>query len=492
MDTEEPKQNLDKSYADPALTAVRKALKGNGIRPADVTLKNLETETLNFTAVTQIKLSSKTIEKSAGVASGAPAEYPDRQAAGAAADEYNKSITKDPSATTEIKKLLIAGDNQGFGLNNQTIKLPFLDKDFVSSDSCRPCQGKGQAPCTNCHGEGYQPCPHCHAQGFEVCKECNGSRQTRTPQGQMTSCTRCQGLGKTSCSFCRESRKIQCNLCKAQGILKCKTCNGQGAQTNIISSNTTAQCSFDFDAQKMSAKTAALVKDLGAKLAGHAKISLAKPDDEEEDEKNEMALFFNVKLPEGTAEFAIKDRSIKAYLFGIKGTIKDIPNFLDGQLSPGIESLKKAADGQGNINENLQASLKYKTLKQAVTLAARYKAKKAIHALLHYTPIGLSKKTAQKLVEDANAALNNLTKQKRAIAIAAGAVCGLACSAAYFMSPLRGTVMSLLADIVTPSMHILVDAGAAALCAVMAVGVWKFLASKAKKQALDSLMSSKK
>jgi len=434
---------IDEDYAKPALGLIRKVLKGNGVRTSDVTIKHFDGAVLNFTAATHITLSHKITEKDTPgkVAGGSISET--RQAARQEAENHASTALQKSEIVEQIKNIIDQKPHHGFGLDNEAIKLPFLDRDFVSHNPCNPCHGKGRSQCTKCKGKGYQPCMHCNAEGFERCHECNGNRQIRGPQGQMQTCNLCQGLGKTSCSFCRENRQVQCNICQTKGETQCRSCGGHGAQSNIISTEITAQCIYDFDLNSLHDKAATLAKKLGTGLAEQAQIT---PVAKESEDNDALHLFYDVHVSQGNIEFSIKDKTVQAYLFGADGTIKEIPDFLDGIIAPGVKRLEKAASGQGRVGENIRTAVRYKTIRQAMTFAARYKSKKAIKALLHYTPLGLSARMAQKLITNADTALDNATKQQRIIAAISGAGSGIVLAAIYFLSPLRSALLAQIND----------------------------------------------
>lgn len=478
---------IDEDYTKPLLNLMRKALKGNGVRLENVSVKSFDGAILEFTAATHVKFSNTISEKTVPGRAAGSNIFQNRQAAYQEAEGYVSAALKDVACIEQIKGLINQKPHHGFGLDNEAIKLSFLDREFVSHDPCNPCHGKGLTACTQCKGKGYEPCIHCNAQGFEKCHECHGNRQIRGPQGQMQTCHLCQGLGKTSCSFCRENRQVQCSICQTKGEIQCRACGGQGAQSNIVSAEIAAQCTHDFDAGSLPDKAAAVVKSLGVDLAEQAQVTPVTKESED-GEPDVLHLFYDVRVPQGNIEFAIKDQVVQAYLFGTEGTIKEIPDFLDGIIAPGITKLAQAATGQGSVGENIRAAVKYKTVKQAVMFAARYNSKKAAKALLHYTPLGLSVQGAQKLIDDANAALNNATKQQRTMAVAYGVGTGTVLGALYFLSPLRSI---LLAQIANAALHMPTNLVVLGLCAVVGYSVWQTMSSRARKQALQSFISSK-
>lgn len=479
---------IDKDYTSPALALIRKVLKGNGVRMDAITIKHFDGAILNFTATTRLTLNDKIVEKTViGKATGGTI-FQNRQAAHNEAKNYASTAWQDPAIANQIKELINQQPYHGFGLDNQTIKLPFLNRDFINHESCNPCHGKGQVQCAKCNGKGSEPCPHCNAQGFEQCHECNGNRQIRNPQGQMQSCHQCHGLGKISCSFCKESRQVQCRICQTKGEIQCKTCSGKGSQSNVISISITAQCTYDFETDSLPEKAISEIKKLGASLADQAQVTLVNKDNEE-NKQEALHIFYEIIAPQGSIEFTIKDQTVPAYLFGKKGTIKEIPDFLDSIITPGIKKLEQAASGKGDISKNIHSAIRYKTVRQALIAAARYNSKKSIKALLHYTPLGLSTRTAQNLIENANIALNNMTKKQRTMAIIYGSSSGAILGALYFLSPLRP---ALLTQINNAALHTPINLIILGLCAAAGYGVWQTLSSQARKQALKSFIPSKK
>jgi len=478
---------IDEDFTKPSLNLMRKALKGNGVRADNVSVKSFDGDILEFTAATHIKLNNKISEKTVPGRAAGETIFQNRQAALNEAESYAANIFKAPANIEQIKNLISQKPHKGFGLNNEIIKLSFLDREFTTHEPCNPCQGRGATQCAKCKGKGYQPCANCNAQGFEKCHECNGNRQTRGPQGQMQTCNLCQGLGKTSCSFCRENRQVQCSICKTKGEAQCKSCGGQGAQSNIVSTEMTAHCAYDFDAGTLPDKAVGVIKSLGGELAEQAQIKPINKETED-NEPGILRVFYDVRVPQGDVEFAIKDSVVKAYIFGTKSAIKDIPDFLDGIIASGAKKLAHAASGQGNISDNMRAAVKYKTVRQAVMLSARYNSKKALRALLHYTPLGLSNGLAQKLIGDANAALNNVTKQQRIIAIAAGIGTAIVLAAGYFFTPVRPAILT---QITSTSLHLPINCAMIAACAALGYVVWQTISVNARKQALKSFMPSK-
>jgi hypothetical protein len=288
--------------------------------------------------------------------------------------------------------------------------------------------------------------------------------------------------GKDLALFVRGTSKRNVAFVRQRGRLQCRVCGGKGAQSTITSTEISAHCVYDFDAESLPNNAMAVVKKLGADLANQAQVT---PVTKENGAQEGLHLFYDVRVPQGEIEFSIKDQSVQAYLFGTKGAIKDIPDFLDGIIAPGMKKLAQAASGQGSVSENIRAAVRYKTVKQAMMFAARYTSKKAMRALLHYTPLGLSSQAAQRLIVDANTALNNATKQQRTMAVAYGGGSAAALGALYFFSPLRSALLSQVAN---RGFHLPINVVVLGLCAAAGYGVWQTLSSHARKQALEKLI----
>lgn len=96
MDSTDQKTVIDESYTSPALDLLRKVLKGNGVRPDNVTVKSFDGTVLEFMAVTQIKLGNQITEKTVpGKAAGSNI-FQDRQQARKAAEEHAAAASHAP------------------------------------------------------------------------------------------------------------------------------------------------------------------------------------------------------------------------------------------------------------------------------------------------------------------------------------------------------------------------------------------------------------
>lgn len=473
------------AYTASALKLIRKAVKGNGVRVASVELQSFDGANIVFDAVTHVSTGFKISNKSmpGRVSGGIVLDSP--QAVQKAAGEHAAGALQDAGVVAEVKRLILERADKGFGLDDEAVKLPFLDKVFMSHVVCGPCSGKGRIRCAQCRGLGVEPCMNCSAEGFTMCPECSGNRQVRGPQGNMQPCNRCQSLGKVSCSFCRESRNVQCRVCKTQKEVQCKGCGGHGASSEIANVAVVGQCTAEYDIRELPEKAAMHIGEVGAKLSDYADVDFIPDAADVPIEGGVMHLHYRVQMPQGSAVFSLKKTSVDAYLFGKQGEIKDIPDFLDGMLKGGMQQLSKAASGQGNVLEHVRLAIKYKTLKQAIGFVVRYNLKKSMQALMHYTPVGLSKNAAKKIIIDANAALNHATKQQRMIAIVVGVLIAAVMIAGYFLSPVRGAVLSGIANV---ALHVPVDVLVVLVCAGVGGFVWKTLSVSARKKVLKSIM----
>lgn len=477
---------IDPGYADQALALVRTVVKGNGVKTDDVEIKNFEGAICEFTATTRLKLKTSLSERTVAGKTTGPQQANNAQAMREAIAQEQKKTLQDPTIVSQINEAVLAREDKGLGLDNELIQLPFLHKEFVYYEACGGCKSQGKMPCKRCHGKGYEQCPRCHASGYEVCTHCNGARQIAS-QGGHQQCPRCHGHGKTSCSLCQQTKKIQCKVCKTQGSTTCTNCNGHGWNSHITKAEINANGNFEYDQKAVSEEINKIIQRLGPKLINHVQMNPEKPEKGQEDPE-EILFPYKMRIPHGDITFRIKDQDIPGLLFGTQGKIFNMPSFLEDLIRPGIEKLTAAGTGQGSVSTHIKEAARYRTVKQAIMASAKFKKEKAMRAVLHHTPLGISKNTAQKMVKDADQALKALTKKPRQIGIALGALSALALCGGYFLTPIR---TGLLENIPGTSAHMGLDILVVAVGAGIGFVLAQMIEKNSRKKTLQAILSGK-
>ncbi|MEZ5918415.1 MAG: hypothetical protein R3D66_00310 [Alphaproteobacteria bacterium] len=426
---------IDPAYAQGALEKLRGLIRGNGIDPDKVELKDFKGETLEFLCATKLELKTKISEKrQAGKVTGPQIVGSDAMMREAIAREKSK-IMHNADVIGRIRDVLLHRKDKGFNIHNELIKLPFLHKQFAHYEACNACKAKGAVPCVRCHGHGQEMCPRCHGNGFETCPQCNGNRQITGSQGKPHPCTYCHGQGKAQCRTCHQTRKVQCTVCRGRRTIPCKTCNGHAWNTHIAIVEIDAVGFFDYNRDALEERVVSVIEQLGPHLIDHVNARPVDMTGEGQAGKGqeEVYLPYLVHIPNGDALFTVDGEEVPAFIFGLQTLLIDMPPILEQIMEPGIKALEKAAAGQGDAAGAVRQACAYKTLRLAVKAAMKFSPKKAALALLKNTEAGLSDEGAEKLVRDAALALKNITRMPQRIGTALGLFLGAASFALYFL-----------------------------------------------------------
>ena len=118
------------------------AVTGNGLKPEDLEITEFKGETLEFIAVTELKLDSKLATKRQAGKVPAAKKLP---SANAFQEEVNREVAKirrSPDVIDRMIKAILERPDKGLCLDNVKIKLPFLHKDYVAYEQCNVCGAK--------------------------------------------------------------------------------------------------------------------------------------------------------------------------------------------------------------------------------------------------------------------------------------------------------------------------------------------------------------
>ena len=474
--------DIDPELKTIAMQQMLNALKGNGIKPDDVEITEFEGQTLEFLAMTELKLDSNlTIKHQAGKLTGPKLLQNSGQFQEELAKEVNK-IAHSYDVIERIRDAVLERKDKGLCLKNIKIKLPFLHKDFVAHEPCKPCAAKGKINCTRCHGKRQMPCPRCQARGTETCPTCGGRQYIQGPNNQNQQCMRCNGAGRTSCSQCHESKTVQCRQCRGAGAMTCQQCNGH-AWNSIIGMATIDPVAFySFERAEIPKKALDKLDLLESDIQHHADIQVVRRPKEIEQEHDDISIPYHIKAPMADVMFRIKTLEVPAFLFGIQGVLYDAPSFLEKVMGPGIKSLKLAGQGHGDVAAHLQKAGRYRTLRTLILATAKAGPKKALKLVMDRTPLGLSEDSAKKLVILAHNAIGLIGKKPKMIGIALGLLIALGSGGGYYVAG-REAIMPLLPS---TQMGLAVDA----LAALIALGGGYMIGDMYKKAALKKALES--
>ncbi len=484
-------QPLPPDFAHAALQRVREAVRGNGIKADAVTMEKLEGAIYSIEAVTTLIPRIRTIEKIIPGKKTSMEKADGPQGVRDSIERERLRILASPDIGNRVRQAVLERKDQGFGLRNEIIKLPFLTKEYVYYHPCKNCGAQGQIKCQRCTGRGYESCPKCYGQGMETCHQCGGSQIITINQGRQP-CPTCNGQGRISCRTCNQSRKIPCPACRAKGVMVCQHCNGNAWNSYVTTAEIDVAATFAVQTeegpeaqQKLPGKIAAMVETLGRKLPDYAYISYPPPAVPEAGAGSIM-LPYHLDLPYAEAEFALgKRHSLPLTILGRDGAIGAAPAFLEKLMEKGMRTLAEAGQGRGDVAGKIREAGRYRTIRHAIIAAAKYSNRKAAGLLAKHTPLGLSPASVRILVVDADRALKSITRKPRRQGALAGSALAGALYAGWFLSPLRGIAAGLVPDpLLQPAFDAVVFA-AGIFAALMAI---RLMAAGAMDKALKGLL----
>lgn len=432
---------IDPALAEVAIARIRKQVQGNGLKPTAVELRGITGQIYDFYGTTSVKLTPSVTEgKRAG-------RYTDGDLihAGqidAAIAEFVNRVSADRGVLGLVYETLSSREDQGFGLQGQTIPLQQVARTFIAHEACGVCRGSGGKPCHNCNGQMRIQCYRCHGQGGIPCLTCTGRGQILTPQGPMP-CHVCQGRGLSACPVCQGQRMIQCPECQGQGRKICESCQGQGWTTQYWSVNLTAQTVFTLRKTGLPPSLVTLIDRVGgARLASdhHANVQLLTGRDAEAlvrfadiDGGSNLWFLYRAQIPFAELDIAFGKAAIKPKLAGYKSRLVDVPDFMDALLKPGVDLLHDAARGGAGASQLILSAARYRALGDVLRGLVRSGPRKMAKFLFEQYPLGLSQNLGAQILRDANTALSRLSLWPRMMAMAASLGVAFAVLAGYYL-----------------------------------------------------------
>lgn len=504
VSTKVHKVKIDDRFKDDALEKVRALVKGNGLDPQEVTLASFDGELLHFEAHTDLVVVTKFAKKTIPGRMTGPVAVANETALQEAINNEYLTLFTDADSQRKIREIFLNREDQGFGINDVFMQIPFWKKEFVIFEPCQTCRNTGKILCRTCGGKGILPCTRCAGSGMTFCSHCNGARTVQNSQGQRMQCPVCHGQGRTSCNQCQQSGRMQCRICSTKGSTQCPNCQGHAWSSNLTIVNIEAKTRFEYPKEELPDKVVLMIEEYGDKIKEHAKIHLMesktnelKEIAKEEDNAQEVAekqkilhipIFYEVSLPYGHFEFDIKGTSYYTFLFGIKGSLSHVSPFLDDLIKNGLRKLQDAVDERGDVTENLKAAAAFRCIRRGILYGSKFSAGKAARKLEKDFPFGLSKETLDIITVSADKALKNLSKRPRNKGLALSGVFMGSTLGAYFLSPARGFLAKKM-----PSIGIEAALDMIILCGILYIGtmIIQTFANKGINALLQTLTGAK-
>ncbi len=480
---------LGVEYGAPALEQIQAAARGNGVKPELIRIKKITGEVAEFTATVSLILRTRTMERVLGGKKTGGEKVEGPQGVRDGLEKERLRILSSADILDQIRQLVVERKDKGFGTRNEIIKLPFLTKEYVHHQPCKTCQAQGQIKCQRCSGRGAETCPRCNGQSMEICTQCRGAQLIYNGNDKVP-CQRCNGQGRTPCAMCNQSRRIPCTACRAKGSTPCQNCNGQAWHSYITTAEVDVVGTFSFNPDEVPLKLRQTMETRAKEIPQYAEIAMlatrTQAQIEGQQKSDEIPLQYHVRLPYAEAEFGLGPQgSVNAFLLGQQASIADIPAFLETLLKTGMRVLQEAAKGRGNVAEKIQRAGQYKTIRQSITASAKYSKGKALKLLIKNTPLGLSEAAGRTLINNADAALKNVTAKPRRNGVFAGVLLAGILFAVHMAAGLRGIMVSYVPD---EMMQIAADGAVLALGMLASILIIQLFGAKAIQQALGKLL----
>lgn len=476
---------LASSLEKKALKTLRALSQGNGIKPDAIKINHFEPKHYVCTCRSSFLLSPQVEEKTQH--GRHPGEVcASKQEADQNIQQYVYGLSHDKGFHDSLKQALLNRKDLGLGLQkDDKISMTNYQKSLVWHEECQQCHGKGQTTCHQCHGNKQERCMRCDGTTKIQCIHCGSTGRLRQG-GKEEQCHYCRGTGQAPCNLCHHTGKTPCRTCGARGYLSCQTCSGSGWFTHIFQVIMTVTGQSKLDPSQVPDTVKSFFNNKLSALVQSGAVQV-----ENKDEKIQIsddgALFVQYELgfPYGDIEFRIKDKPLKAYVFGHKGKLVRLPAFLDGLIRPGLNKLEAAARNKGDIAKQLKDAGKYKIIALGLLQAARHSANRTAYVLKKKYPMGISDGAIQKIAKFADKATSDISKKPRYFGLSIGLMVSTIFFAAYILGPIRGSVENHIAN---STLHIVLDALVIGLFSYISIFSSQMAAKNAMQTALGHLL----
>lgn len=471
-----------KKLPQKALRQIRSLCQGNGA-PADaVQIKSAKGEIIQCQAITHIELHPDIIDEKKkgrhqiGEIVDGPAQMQK------SVDDYVSKTIKNDETRKYLANILLERPDKGFSLHAEYFEVEPLNRDYCFHEPCDICQGHGNTSCGRCGGNRRETCPQCHGRTMTPCNYCNGGGFMQGPNGQQKQCNRCFGQRQTACNLCQKAGVVACRQCKGSGTNQCNSCKGAAFFTHISHIVMKMKTLFEIDRAALPHPAVKIIEDAGWKMAEKGHIQLKGEQVKRED--GGLAIQYDTHFPYGDLELSINGKPVKTHLFGYKGKMLKLPNFLDNLLEQQTQSLQDAAAGQGNATAQIRKISKTRFMGDALLLSVTMAPKKAMLGLKKKYPLGASSDLIKNTIIACNKALANATRKTRYGGLALGMALSGIIDMIYLIAPVRSITVASLGETLT----MLIDLGLVALGGFVSGKAAIFMAKRPLKSALGSIM----
>ena len=478
-------ENSNKELPQKALKKIRALCRGNGVEEDSVQIKKALGETIRCEAITHLELHPEVTHsrKKGRVQVGQVCENPE-QIEKAIRDITMEAIKKDETRKY-LAKMVLDRPDQGFAMHAEYLNVDPLNQEFCLHQPCGDCGGKAVVACNRCGGHRREVCPQCHGRTLTPCTFCHGNGFTQGPDGKQIQCNRCFGQRQVACTLCQKAGSVACRQCKGSGSTKCNSCGGAGFYTNISHVAVRLKTLFEIDRAALPHPAVKIIEDSGPQMAANGHIKIHAEQVKRED--GGLAIQYDTVFPYGDIEFSVNGKPLKAHLFGYKGKLLKLPNFLDKIIENNFQLLLHAASGHGNAAGNIRKASKTRFIGEALLASISLPPKKAMISLKRKYPMGVSNDLLKEAIICSNKALANATRKTRFGGLGAGLAVTAIIDAAYFIGPLR----ELIASHINSALPNIFDFLLVVLGGFISYKATAYMAKRPLQKALGPLMPAK-
>lgn len=470
-----------------ALKQVRALCQGNGVAPDSVQIKKAGGELVRCEAITHIELHPEVKEEKKKGQHQVGQLVEDPAQLGKTIDSYITSAIKNEETRKYLTQILLNRPDKGFSLHAEYFDVDPLNRDYCFHEPCGTCHGQGSINCTRCNGQRRETCPQCRGTTMTPCTYCHSRGFIQTPDGKQTQCNRCFGKRQVACRLCQKTGFIPCRQCKGSGTTQCNTCKGAAFFTHITHVILKMKTLFEIDRSALPRPVLKIIEDGGGPhLIEKQHIKLLNAEQVKREDGG-LAIQYDIEFPYGDLELTINGKPLKTHLFGYKGKMLQLPNFLDNIIGQNFNLLESAAAGEGAVAGKVRKASKTRLIADALLLSVSMPPKKAMLGLKKKYPMGASNGLIKNAIIFSNKALANVTRKTRFGGFGLGMAVAAAIDSAYLLSHVRAMIEG---KIHSPAI-LLVDIILVALGGFIANKSVTYMAKRPLKSALGNLMPTK-
>jgi len=467
-----------------ALKRIHALSKGNGVKKGALKIIEKNAKIITCEAITHIDLSHETTSKQQKGQHQVGEIIDDINALPKIIENLSKEAIKNTQMRNTISDMILNRGDKGFALHGQEFNIDALNREFSSFDPCQTCQGQGKGNCQTCQGRKVEQCHQCHGRRSINCSLCRGSGRINGSDGQQKQCTQCFGKSQINCPRCQSRGTVSCRPCNGSGQSQCNNCGGVGVFTTITQLLFKIKTLFEIDRTALPAPVVKTIENNGTQLVEKGHIHVKGEAVKRED--GGLALTYNVNFPYAQVDFGVNGNPNKVHMFGYKGKMLKLSNFIDQLVEKNYALLQNASQNSGNVVGHIRKASKSRIIGEAILLCVTMRPKKAMMALKKKYPMGASNDLIKDLIIQSNAALINISRKSHYGGLAIGLAIAALINALYFIGPLRQIIAGIVGN--NGTILMMADLAFIPLGGAIAMFVSKYMAARPLKKALGSLM----